>query len=360
MLPASQCHIHQITYNSKPVYGILVRIGYMAASIHVLPVALPNNEPYSQRKKSMTTISHQERIQGGLYGLLVGDALGVPYEFHAPKHIPTQALIEFVPPPGFRRAHAAVPPGTWSDDGAQALALLSSLLDVGHLDLQDFGQRLVEWYTNGRFAVDQKVFDIGIQTTQAIQALMRGVPARQAGPSTEQANGNGSLMRVLPLTLWHQGSDAELVADARAQSMISHGHLRSQMCCALYCLWARRLLEHEHDAWHVAVQSLRSLYAASSPEMHELEQHIRLDNPQAGTGTGYVVDSLLSSYHVLQAGSYEQVVKAAVALGHDTDTTACIAGGLAGIRDGVQAIPKRWRIALRGTKLVEELLDQML
>jgi ADP-ribosylglycohydrolase len=62
----------------------------------------------------------------------------------------------------------------------------------------------------------------------------------------------------------------------------------------------------------------------------------------------------------MQAGTYEQVVKAAVALGHDTDTTACVAGGLAGIRDGVGAIPQRWRDQLRGQELVEPLLQQLL
>ena len=307
----------------------------------------------------MPTMTRRERIAGGLFGLLIGDALGVPYEFHPPEHIPALEQIEFEPPPGFRRAHASVPPGTWSDDGAQALALLASLLDMGCFDAEDFGQRLVAWYTQGLFAVDGHVFDVGVQSAQAIRALMSGIPAAHAGPKEEFSNGNGSLMRVLPLVLWHAGSDEQLVQDARAQSVVTHGHMRSQMCCALYCLWARRILQEHQQPWQAAVQSLRELYAPTSREMLELEQYIQLHNPQVGKGTGYVVDSLISSYHALQAGSYEQVVKAAVALGHDTDTTACIAGGLAGIRDGVRAIPQRWRRALRSSEMVEELLGRM-
>jgi ADP-ribosylglycohydrolase len=65
--------------------------------------------------------SRQERIAGGLMGLLVGDALGMRYEFHAPQDLPPPEEIEMTPPPDFRRAHVGVPPGTWSDDGAQAL-----------------------------------------------------------------------------------------------------------------------------------------------------------------------------------------------------------------------------------------------
>src|SRR4051812_15206696 len=179
-----------------------------------------------------------ERIEGGLVGLLVGDALGVPYEFHPPEAIPNASEIEFEPPQNFRRAHAGTPPGTWSDDGAQALALLSSLLDRGRLDPQDLGRRLLEWHDLGRFAVDRRVFDVGIQTGTALRALHKGPPALETGPAEERTNGNGSLMRVLPLALWHLGSDAELVADARLQSRVTHGHIRSQACCALYCLWA--------------------------------------------------------------------------------------------------------------------------
>jgi ADP-ribosylglycohydrolase len=308
----------------------------------------------------MTTPSLRERIEGGLLGLLVGDALGVPYEFHPPQEIPPLDAIEFVPPPGFRRAHAGVPPGTWSDDGAQALALLASLLDRGGFDAGDFGRRLVAWYKHGALAVDGRVFDVGIQTSQAIGAIMADAPAASAGSADERANGNGALMRALPLALWHPGGDAELVADAHTQSRVTHGHLRSQVCCALYCLWARRVLAEAPDPWQASVEALRAIYGAGTPEQAELEFHIRPDDPPEGCGSGYVVDCLRSARLALTAGGYEQVVKAAIALGHDTDTTACVAGGIAGLRDGVRAIPERWRTALRGQELLAPLRDRLL
>jgi ADP-ribosylglycohydrolase len=297
----------------------------------------------------------QERLEGGLYGLLIGDALGVPYEFHRPEALPPLADIEMTPPAHFQRAHAGVPPGTWSDDGAQALILLASLLDNGGLDAQDLGDRLVAWYERGYLAVDQRVFDVGIQTSDAIRRMLSGTPASQAGRSDEQANGNGSLMRVLPLALWHRGADVALVEDAHRQSSVTHGHLRSQVCCALYCLWARRILHESADPWADAVASLRAIYGRESPAYAELERSVRPDDPPEGQGSGYVVDSLRSARWALAAGSYEQVVKAAIALGHDTDTTACIAGGIAGIRDGIGAIPERWRQQLRGQELATPL-----
>src|SRR5262245_43960136 len=122
-----------------------------------------------------------ERIEGGLIGLLVGDALGVPYEFSHPAALPPPELIEFTPPPDFTRAHQGTPPGTWSDDGAQALCLLDSLLACGRFDAEDLGQRLMRWHDEGYLAVDGRVFDIGIQTGRALARLREGVPALEAG-----------------------------------------------------------------------------------------------------------------------------------------------------------------------------------
>jgi ADP-ribosylglycohydrolase len=240
------------------------------------------------------------------------------------------------------------------------LVLLASLLHCGRFDAEDFGRRLVNWYEHGFMAVDNRVFDVGIQTSTAIRALMRRVPALEAGGVDEMSNGNGSLMRVLPLVLWHQGSDVDLATYAMLQSRVTHGHIRSQVCCALYCLWARRILQDAPDPWRDTVESLREMWGQDSPEFCELENHVRPYEMPLGEGSGYVVDSLRSAYWVMQAGSYEQVVKAAIALGRDTDTTACIAGGIAGLRDGVEAIPQRWREALRGREMVEPLLVQLL
>ncbi len=314
-----------------------------------------------------------DKIRGALWGLLIGDALGVPYEFHSPEALPPLAQIEVDPPPAFCRAHAGTPPGTWSDDGAQALALLASLQHCGRLDADDLGQRLVAWLTSGYMAVDGRVFDCGIQTRAALQRIQRGTPAPEAGDTHEMANGNGSLMRVLPLALWHTGTDAEVVADAALQSRVTHGHPRALVCCALYCLWARHVLnasgadterpagsnqpKASGDGWDTAVASLRKIYAPGSPEARELDIVLTFDAP---TGSGYVVDCLHSARACLAKGSYEAVVKAAVAMGHDTDTTACVAGGLAGLRDGVRAIPHTWRQRLRGQDLVEPLLAELL
>jgi ADP-ribosylglycohydrolase len=292
--------------------------------------------------------------------MLIGDALGVPYEFLDAEEIPKSSAIEMTPPAGLFARISSVPPGTWSDDGAQALCLLASLLERGQLDPDDLGQRFLRWLGKGYMAVDGHVFDIGFQTRRALGRIRDGIPALQAGETGEQGNGNGSLMRVLPLALWHRGTDEELVADAHKQSAVTHGHMRSRVCCALYCLWARRHLEEAESPWDAAVAALRQLYGTTGEARSELEKSIRPDDPTPGSGSGYVVDCLRSARDCMAAGNYEAVVKAAIALGNDTDTTACVAGGIAGVRDGSEAIPKRWHLQLRGKELYRPLLEQLL
>ncbi|MFM2160783.1 MAG: hypothetical protein RLZZ383_295 [Pseudomonadota bacterium] len=304
----------------------------------------------------MTTRADQ--VAGGLWGLLVADAVGVPYEFHDADALPPAHLLDMTPPAGFRRAHLGTPPGTWSDDGAQALALLDSLLTMGRLDLDDFGARLLAWFHRGAYTPDGRVFDCGVQTQEALHALRRGVPAATSGRADARANGNGALMRVLPLALWHAGDDASLIADAERSGLPTHGHLRSGVVCALVCLWARRRMEGDPDGFDAACAGLRAAYAGDAARAAELEVALTTGGP---TGSGYVVDTLHGARHALRVGGqdYAAAVRAAIGLGGDTDTTACVAGGLAGLRVGVAGIPDAWRATMRGAEQVDGLLGRL-
>ncbi|KPV45116.1 ADP-ribosylglycohydrolase family protein [Alicyclobacillus ferrooxydans] len=303
-----------------------------------------------------------DRIQGGMWGLLVGDALGVPYEFHPAKRIPAYEAIEMDPPAGYDRTYPWLKAGTWSDDGAQALCLLDSLLANGQFNLNDFANRIVSWKDNGLWAVDRHVFDCGIQTASAIDKLRSGSSPTRSGFVNPDGKGNGSLMRVLPLALWHQGQDEELIEDAHLQSVVTHGHVTNQVCCALYCLWARRLLQGEgtEAAYQNAVTVLREHYR-DRPEYHNaLETEICPDKEPESNGSGYVVSTLHAARVALREQSYEAVVKKAISLGNDTDTNSAVAGGLAGIREGMEAIPSRWIGMMRGKDLAEPLIARLL
>lgn len=302
---------------------------------------------------------------GGLVGLLVGDAVGVPYEFHSLEQIPPRDQIDMKPPMTFMRAHAGVPIGTWSDDGAQALCLLASLDHCGQLDLDDFADRLVRWFDDGYMAVDGEVFDCGMQTANAIDKLRDGVSPLESGGRSVMDNGNGSLMRVLPLALWHTGSDEALVRDAHLQSLPTHGHARSLVACAFYCLVARGYLNRDSDPWSWADHCLADIYADWRDHQERQALIDQLDvlrsfpSSRSLSGSGYVLDCLWSACQALAGDSFEDVIRAAIMFGNDTDTTAAVAGGLAGIRFGLAGIPSPWLERLRGFDLVGPLIGRI-
>ncbi|GAA5481819.1 ADP-ribosylglycohydrolase family protein [Haloferula sargassicola] len=298
------------------------------------------------------------QIEGGLWGLLVGDALGVPYEFHPPEEIPPFEEIDMIPPMGFPRSYAHIKPGTWSDDGAQALCLMASLLECFQWSIDDFAMRLLKWSAYGYMAVGGRVFDIGIQTGSALSRFASGRPPHESGLHGERNNGNGSMMRVLPAALLFTGPDEDLVALAHEQSLVTHRHPRSQVCCSLYCLWARFEMLGSDDPWAAAVSRLRGIYTSGSQFRRELESVILPAADLPPGGTGYVVDSLHSARHACRGNDYASIVRAAISLGHDTDTTACLAGGIAGIRHGKNGIPQDWRELMRGTDLFLTLLGR--
>jgi ADP-ribosylglycohydrolase len=253
-----------------------------------------------------------------------------------------------------------VPPGTWSDDGAQALALLDTLLAMGDVDLPHFAGNLRAWLHEGRFAVNRSVFDVGRQTSTAINRLMAGMPPEKAGPSGEQDNGNGSLMRVFPVLMTPWRNSAALVDAAVRQSRVTHGHPRSHVACAMYCLWVEGLPRFgSADSWAMAEDLMRSGAFADDVGLSDEEVEFVLDPAWRGKagGSGYVVDTLWSARVALEESTdFATCVRRAIAFGHDTDTTAAVAGAAAGVLYGLESIPRAWRDALRGRDVLDALM----
>jgi ADP-ribosyl-[dinitrogen reductase] hydrolase len=128
-----------------------------------------------------------DRLRGAVYGHLVGDAVGVPYEFTSPDPGRVVELRGY-------GSHGQ-PPGTWSDDGALMLALLDSLCSAG-FDVEDQGRRALRWLDEGAYTPDgDGAFDVGGATSSALSRIRAGTPAAGAGGTAEGDQGNGSLMR---------------------------------------------------------------------------------------------------------------------------------------------------------------------
>ncbi|MCH2518189.1 MAG: ADP-ribosylglycohydrolase family protein [Dehalococcoidia bacterium] len=287
----------------------------------------------------------RERILGGLWGAVVGDALGVPVEFQSRNALLAHPVIDMRGEGTYQQ-----PPGTWSDDTSLMLCTVEELIEG--FDTQRLGKLFVRWLNSAYWTPRGRVFDVGITTRQAINRLSNGAAPEQAGLDDENSNGNGSLMRILPVALRFSGSStAEIVNYAHQSSSLTHRHLRSKVACGIYCLIARALMSGRGpaDAYEIGIQESRAFYL-DTPYSSELSNFERVLSGQVGrlpesavASSGYVVHTLEASiWCLLNTGSFRESTLRAVNLGEDTDTTATVTGGLAGIYYGVSSIPDEW------------------
>lgn len=195
--------------------------------------------------------------------------------------------------------------------------------------------------------------------------IAAGTPAEHAGGSDEYSNGNGSLMRILPVALRFDSQPLDQLAkQVERSSAITHGHARSKMACVLYCFVARHLLRgaSPDDALDFARADFAKLYEQTTNFVHF---HHLLDDEMAAlpegeiVSTGYVLHTLHASlWSLVTTSSFEECVLRAVNLGGDTDTTGCVAGGLAGVHHGLRAIPEKWIHSLPRQGEVESLFNR--
>lgn len=308
---------------------------------------------------------NREQIMGGLLGVVVGDALGLPVQFQSRADRKRRPVVAMEGWGAFN-----MPPGSWSDDSSLTLCLAESICEAG-LDPEDAGRRFVRWYSQGYWTPQGFAYDIGGSTASAMHNLMRGVPAAEAGLAGEADNGNGSLMRILPAAIYLAEKPlAQMQAGIWIISGITHGHPRARTACCIYALLARELLSGSTPA--AAYKAL--CYNPAWLDWSQLELD-HFDRLLAGdmhhlpeeeiASSGYVVDTLEAAlWCLLNNRNYGDTVRAAVNLGQDTDTVAAVAGGLAGITYGLQGIPPEWiRVLARQDEilaLAQKFADQVM
>lgn len=313
--------------------------------------------------------------RAALLGLAVGDALGVPVEF---KDRATRRADPVTGMRGYGTHHQ--PPGTWSDDSSLTFCLAETLARpggrTGPPDLANFGRRAINWLDNAYWTATAETFDVGGATRTAIQRLQAGVAPAQAGPRAEPDNGNGALMRILPLAFHATWQADKLDLNAawkltEAVVSVTHGHPRSTLGCFLYLLLAHFLLKDNSpaSAYEQARESARAWLhtAAEGPVFYEWPRYAAwLDGTLPGLpeaeiqSSGYVVHTLEAAlWCLLRHDTYAATVLAAVNLGSDTDTTGAVAGGLAGLTYGEAAIPAEWLAALARRTDIEELAARL-
>ena len=284
------------------------------------------------------------KLYGGIFGFIVGDALGVPVEFVSRRERKSD-------PVNSMRSYGSykMPAGTWSDDSSLTLCLMDSI--IHGYSSESLAENFIKYYKYGFMTPYNKNFDIGITTEKAIERMMRGISPVECGSYSNERSGNGSLMRILPLAYYTKDmSPLERIHFVEEVSSLTHAQKICKIACIFYNQMAIELLNDcgKEEAYKNAVdfinitcvneysEEMKTLVRVFDGEISEL-------NEDEIKSSGYVVDTLEAvMWCFMTTDSYRDSVLKAVNLGEDTDTIAAITGGLSGIYYGYNTIPRDW------------------
>ena len=315
----------------------------------------------------------KKKYAASIMGLVIGDALGVPVEFVSRDELKETPVTDMI---GYGTHNQ--PAGTWSDDSSMAVATMEWL---GEIETQQPDYKRMDKFSNwilyGDYTPYQENFDCGISTCKAIMNYGRGTEPLLCGEKGEFNNGNGSLMRILPAALYYSAalagdemSGAEIIYNLSA---LTHAHMRSKLGCLIYSKVIADMVYGTGDKFDTVESSIYKCkqYLDSfcdenvSKEMQHYSrlwdlQKFKMLEENEIKSSGYVVDTLEAAlWCFLNTTSYKECVLKAVNLGDDTDTVGAVAGGLAALYYGMDALPKDWLAVIPKKEWIMELAEKM-
>ena len=301
----------------------------------------------------------ENRFLGSLVGLAAGDALGAPFEGAEAGTFRAESMVAGGP----WRLQA----GQWTDDTSMALCLAASIVECGGFNAKDQMDRYLRWRSEGYMSSTGNCFDIGSTVNAALSRYAKtGDP--YVGSTDERSAGNGSLMRLAPISMYQVHDAGRAKELAAKMSKTTHAATEAVDCCRYFAgllvgalrgdskdLLLSDLYSPVYNYWlfqHVALTRrvdaiARGVYKTKKPE--ELP------------ATGYVIDTMeaaLWAFH--RSSSFREGALLAVNLGKDTDTTAAVYGQLAGAHYGLEGIPSEWLEKLARRELIEDLARRLL
>lgn len=287
------------------------------------------------------------KLYNGIIGLAIGDTMGVPIEFVDRKILLNNPVTQML-----ENGSHKVPKGCWSDDTSMTLAIMNSIINAKSINVNDIADRFLKWFRNAEYTATGNVFDIGRTTLQALAKYELKIDiANKCGENNKFSNGNGSLMRILPIAyycFYKHLNNKEVLKIVSDVSSITHRHQLSILGCYIYVQFAIELLKGKYCK--VAYKNIKKLdytnFAKEIVNKYEriLKKDISKYKLEEIKSTGYVVDTLEANLWVfMNTKTYNEAIIGAINLGGHTDTIGACTGGLAGIYYGIDNIKNEWK-----------------
>lgn len=301
------------------------------------------------------------KIKDGIIGHAIGDAMGVPVEFCIREKLLNNPVTDMI---GY--GSHPVPEGFWSDDTSMEIALIDSFISNGKFDYDDIMKKFCNWVNYGEYTPSGKVFDIGKTCLRAIKRYAYdNIKPIECGLTSLNSNGNGSLMRILPVAYYcyyKKLKENEIYNLVKDISSLTHGHEISILGCYIYISYVIFLLngKDKFSAYNMVKLIDYSMFSQESLDLYSriLKEDISKLNIDDIKSSGYVIDTLEASFWVLlKSKNYKESIIGAINLGNDTDTIGAITGSMSGIIYGYDDIPKKWLDKLVKKNYLEKLCN---
>jgi ADP-ribosylglycohydrolase len=308
-------------------------------------------------------------VHGALFGLAIGDALGVPVEMikrDVLKLNPVTDLNNYKGPEGYK-GHDQ-PLGSFSDDSSLTFCLAESLCN-GY-NLNDIATRFVKYFFEGYWTAGGRVFGVGKSTEDSITRLRNGVPPERSGNYDVNCTGNGSLMRILPLLFYLRAYPVGMRYHMTRQvACITHGSMQTILPCFYFLEFALELLNDsdKQTAYANAAKTVSTFIQSLRLSQEDLEVLKPLVDEDITQRSEDSINTIHHAVYTIQAAmycfmktnNYADAVLMAVNLGDDTDTTAAVTGGLAGLYYGFDTIPEKWIDQIKRSNEIRDLCDRL-
>jgi ADP-ribosylglycohydrolase len=303
------------------------------------------------------------KIKNALLGAIIGDAVGVPYEFYSRAMISEKPCTDMI---GYGTYNQPV--GTWSDDSSMILCTLEMLLASEEIDYMLLCKYFHMFKKEGFCTPFNECFDIGHATSSAIYNYELYKDTKEPwefGGTSIMDNGNGSLMRIIAiLPLLINKTFEERFEIIFKTSSLTHGHPISVMSCFIFMEYVLRLYKgiDKFEAYlEIQEKFLHdSNFNKKFPDLFDriLKNNINELPINEIYSDGYVLHTLEASFYCfLTSNSYSECVLKAVNMGSDTDTTACVTGSLSGLYYGIDRVD--WIEKLQRKDYLIDVIDKI-
>jgi len=292
-----------------------------------------------------------------LVGCAIGDALGNPFEMKAAA---SPSLVQW---DGFFKAGGTFwvgQAGQYTDDTLMSIALAASLIENEGFNPDKVATEYLKWYETGNTR------GIGSTTASAMLNLQIGATWEESGLTSDQCAGNGSAMRISPIGLYYRNDLIKLVECAVLDASITHNSMEPKMGSMAIGLAIALLANESHSPLEALNDIIDNLPdCAVQGKLLQAQEYLvsGLDAEEALARigvSGYVPETVGAAFYCLaKNNNFKDTVIMAIKCGGDTDTTAAIAGALAGTHYGLEGIPNEYRM-VEDYSLLQDLTESLL